>query len=74
MAASKYPPVSQRLPGRKVANGFQIAGYVSPGLINLHLEKACLLAKHKAENISFHTGSSSPSSLMTHMGKESKQE
>ena len=55
MAASKYPPVSQRLPGRKVANGFQIAGYVSPGLINLHLEKSCLLEEFRAEHISFHS-------------------
>ena len=73
IAASQYPPVPPRLPGRKVANGFPIAGYVSPGLRNLHLEKACLLVEHKAENISCHTGNSSPSSVMTHMGKESKK-
>ena len=74
MAACKYPPVPQGLPGRKVANGFQIAGCFSPRLRNLHLEKACLLVEHKAENISFHTGNSYRSSVMTHIGKESKKE
>ena len=39
----------------KVANGFQIAGFVSPGFRNLHLENACLLIECTAENISFHT-------------------
>ena len=38
----------------KVAHGFQIAGFVSPGFRNLHLEKACLLIEHTAENIAFH--------------------
>ena len=30
-------------------------GFVSPGLRNLHLEKACFLIECRAENISFHT-------------------
>ena len=42
------------LSGEEIADGFQIAGSVLPGLRNLHLEKACLLVEHKAENISFH--------------------
>ena len=30
-------------PAPQVADGFQIAVFVSPGVRNLHLEKACLL-------------------------------
>ena len=36
------------------ADGFQIAGFVSPGPRYLHLEKACLLVECRAENISLH--------------------
>ena len=35
-------------------DGFQIAGFVSPGPRYLHLEKACLLVECRAENISLH--------------------
>ena len=48
------PSSSSVLSREDVADGFQIAGSVLPGLRNLHLEKACLLVEHKAENISFH--------------------
>ena len=41
--------------GEEVADGFRIGGFVSPGLINFYLEKACLLVECKAENISFHS-------------------
>ena len=70
-----HPPLRQFLSTmwEEVADGFQIAGFVASALRNLHLEKACLLVEHKAENISCHTGNSSPSSVMTHMGKESKK-
>ena len=36
-----------------VAGGFHIAGFFSPGLRYLHLENACFLVEHRAENISF---------------------
>ena len=45
---------SSALTGQEVANGFQIAGFVSPGLRNLHLEKVYFLVEHRAKNISFH--------------------
>ena len=48
------PPSSSVLTGQKVADGFQGAGFLSSGLRNLHLEEACLLVEHRAENISFH--------------------
>ena len=47
-------PSSSALTGEKVADGFQIAGFVSPGLRNLCLEKTSLLVEHRMENISFH--------------------
>ena len=40
-----HPPSSSALPGEKVDDGSQIAGFVSPGLGNLHLVEACLLAE-----------------------------
>ena len=49
-----HPPSSSALPRDEVAGGFQIAGFVSPGLRNFYLEKACLLVEYKAGNISFH--------------------
>ena len=49
-----YPPSSSVLTGEEVADGNQIAGFASPGLINLQLEKSCLLVKLRVENISFH--------------------
>lgn len=52
------PPSSLVLTGEKVADGFQVAGFLSSGLRNLHLEEACLLVEHRAENISFHIPSS----------------
>ena len=42
------------LTGEEVADSFQIAGFVSPGLRNLHWEKACVLVECRAENILFH--------------------
>ena len=41
------PPSSSALPREEVADGFQIAGFVSPRLRNLHLEKPCLLVGQK---------------------------
>ena len=38
-----HPASSSALPGEEVDDGSQIAGIVSPGLGNLHVEKACLL-------------------------------
>ena len=40
---------------QEVTDGIQIAGFVSPGLRNWHLEKTCLMVEHRAEDISFHT-------------------
>ena len=54
MAASHVSSFS--LSREEVALGFQIAGFASPGFINLHLEKTCLLVEQRAENISFHKG------------------
>ena len=48
-------PSISALTGEEVADGFQRADFVSPGLINLHLEKAYLLVEYRAENTSFHT-------------------
>ena len=45
---------SSALTREEVADGFQIAGFISPGLRNLHLEKACLLVEPRAENILFY--------------------
>lgn len=36
------------------SDGIQIVGFASPGLINLQLEKSCLLVELRVENISFH--------------------
>jgi len=40
--------------GKEIADDFQIDGLVSPGLRNLHFEKACLLVVLRIENISFY--------------------
>ena len=50
-------PSSSGLTRKEVSDGFQIDGFVSLGLINLHLEKACLLEGHREENISFYSPS-----------------
>ena len=50
-----YPRSSSVLTGEEVADGIQIFGFASPGLINLHLDKVCLLTEHRAENILFPT-------------------
>ena len=50
-AAFHIPPAPQ------VADGFQLAVFVSPRVRNLHLEKACLLEGHREENISFYSPS-----------------
>ena len=50
------PPSSSALTGEEVADDFRIAGWVSPGLRNLYLEKACSLGQHTAEPISFYRG------------------
>ena len=50
-----YPPSSSVLTGEEVADGIQIVGFASPGLINLQLEKSCLLEDFRAEHISFHS-------------------
>ena len=42
-----HPPRSPVLTREEVADGFQIDGFVSPGLRNLHLEKPCLLVEQK---------------------------
>ena len=52
--ASHMPPATQHT-GEDAADGFQNAGFISPGLINLHLDKVCLLTEHRAENILFPT-------------------
>ena len=41
------------LTGEEAADGFQIAGFVSPGHGNLHLEKACLLVEVKQKTFHF---------------------
>ena len=38
-------PSISALTGEEVADGFQRADFVSPGLGNLHLVEACLLAE-----------------------------
>ena len=55
-AASHLPPSSSALTGEEVADDFQIAGCVSPGLRNLCLEKACSLVGHTAKHISVYRG------------------
>ena len=47
-----HPPRSSVLTREEVVDGFQIAGFLSPGLRHLHLEEACFLVKSRAENIS----------------------
>ena len=49
-AAFHIPPAPQ------VADGFQLAVFVSPRVRNLHLEKACFLVESRAVTISFHAG------------------
>ena len=48
-------PCSSVLLWEEVADGFQIADFVSPVFRNLHIENDCLLVEHKVENISFHS-------------------
>ena len=48
------PPSISALTGEEVGDGFQRADFVSPGLRNLHLEKAYFLVERRAKNISFH--------------------
>ena len=50
-----HSPCSSVLLWEEVADGFQIADFVSPVFRNLHIEKDCLLVEHKVENISFHS-------------------
>ena len=45
---------SSALTREEVDDGFQRAGFVSPGLRNLRWEKACVLVECRAENILFH--------------------
>ena len=47
------PPSSSALTREEVVDGFQIAGFVSPGCRNLHLEKACLLVEVKQKTFHF---------------------
>ena len=49
-----HPPSLSVLPREEVADGFRVAGFVSPGLRNFYLEKAWLLIECKAGNMSFH--------------------
>ena len=49
-----HPPSLSVLPREEVADVFRVAGFVSPGLRNFYLEKACLLVECKAGNVSFH--------------------
>ena len=46
-------PSSSALTREEVADGFQIAGFVSPGRRNLPLEKACLLVEVKQKTFHF---------------------
>ena len=46
-------PCSSVLLWEEVADGFQIAGFVSPGRRNLPLEKACLLVEVKQKTFHF---------------------
>ena len=64
-----YPRSSSVLTGEEVADGIQIFGFASPGLINLQLEKSCLLVELKVENISFHK-----SLLQVHTPSNTKSE
>ena len=49
-----HPLNFSALTREEAADGFQIAGFISPVLRNLHLEKACLLVELRAENILFY--------------------
>ena len=51
-----HPPSFSMLIREEVVNGFQIGDFVSSGLRNLYLEKACSLGEHTAEPISFYRG------------------
>ena len=44
---------SSSLTREEIADGFQIAGFVSPGRRNLTLEKACLLVEVKQKTFHF---------------------
>ena len=48
-------PQLLRTTWQEVTDGIQIAGSVSAGHRNWHLEKTSLMVKHRAENILFHT-------------------
>ena len=48
-----HSPSSSALTREEVVDGFQIAGFVSPGHGNLHLEKACLLVEVKQKTFHF---------------------
>ena len=50
--ATSHIPTQLLSTGEEVADDFQIAGFVSPGLRNLHLEKTYLLVECRAESIS----------------------
>lgn len=50
-----YSPSTLVLTWEEVADGFQTADFVSPGLGNLHLEKACLLVKIEQKTFHFIT-------------------
>ena len=45
----------EEVAAKEVADGFQTADFVSPGLGNLHLEKACLLVKIEQKTFHFIT-------------------
>ena len=60
-----HPLNSSALTREEAADGFQIAGFISPALRNLHLEKACLLVEHRAQNVSFHTNNKAKTKTKT---------
>ena len=45
----------KKVAGEEVADGFQIADFVSPGTGSLHLEKACLLVNIEQKTFHFIT-------------------
>ena len=49
---SNPQPSSSALTREAVADGFQRAVFVSPGLSNWHMEKAYLVVERREENIS----------------------
>ena len=50
-----HPPAPQCLLRKKKLMASKYPALFSPGLRNLHLEKACLLVEGRGENISFHS-------------------